>query len=51
MALAGEQGSGMFMALARANCLICLDAAVYPGLQALEAGSRVQVLLFDEVLR
>lgn len=51
VALAGEQGSGMFMALARANCLICLDAAVYPGLQALEAGSRVQVLLFDEVLR
>ena len=51
VAQAGEQGSGMFMALARANCLICLDAAVYPGLQALEAGSRVQVLLFDEVLR
>lgn len=50
VALAGEQGSGMFRALAQANCLICLDDQAYPGVSRLPAGSRVEILLFDEVM-
>ncbi len=50
VALAGEQGSGMFRALAQANCLICLDDQAYPGQTRLAAGSRVEILLFDEVM-
>ena len=48
--LAGEQGSGMFRALAHSNCLICLDDLAYPGQSQLPAGSRVEILLFDEVM-
>lgn len=47
---AGAQGSGMFMAMARANCLIQLDEADFPDQRLAPAGSRVPVWLFDEVM-
>ena len=51
VSLAGEQGSGMFMALSRANCLIRLDANAEPDRKVLEAGSEVEIVLFDEVMK
>lgn len=50
VAPAGGQGSGMFLAMARANCLIQLDEADFPDQSVVEAGSQVPVWMFDEVL-
>ena len=51
VSLAGEQGSGMFMAPSRANCLIRLDANAESDRKVLEAGSEVEIVLFDEVMK
>jgi molybdopterin molybdotransferase len=48
---AGGQGSAMFSALSRANCLIRLDPEQHPGERELAAGTCVEIQLFDEVLQ
>ena len=48
---AGGQGSAMFSALSRANCLLRLDPARHPGERELAAGTCVEIQLFDEVLQ
>jgi molybdopterin molybdotransferase len=48
---AGGQGSAMFSALSRANCLIRLDPQRYPEQRELPAGTCVEIQLFDEVLQ